>query len=257
MATKEDKLWVKAMSSRYLKWKSLFGYTAKQGDSKVWKGILSTRNLLRWVPGIVSKIPIVQEGMEPEGLCEVAYFLDTENRCWNTISLGQSFSTDDIAYIQCIPYPIINCKDKLCWTETKDGKFSVESCFNLIQGDEQGTEAVWGLIWKSKVHERLNLFLWRLAYNIISINAVLVSIIVGGDLNGSLCGQEPEEALHLFRECSVSPSFAFANKWSLLLDLLAPLKILCKTSCRLMVGWMVIQKWWLKFSFCIRFGCYK
>lgn len=88
----------------------------------------------------------------------------------------------------------------------------------MIHNGDQGNETVWGLIWKSKIHERLKLFLWRLASNILLVNVVLVSRMGKGEVNCSLCGQSPEEVMHLFRECSISRSFAFASKWSLRLD---------------------------------------
>lgn len=88
------------MSSRYLKNGSFFGYQQKKGDSRVWKGILSTREIIRrgscyrigngrlidacndpWVPRMGNKAPAFLDGREISGPVNVATFLDGENRC--------------------------------------------------------------------------------------------------------------------------------------------------------------------------------
>lgn len=61
--------------------------------------------------------------------------------------------------IQMLPFPLVVCDDKLCWTKAKNMRFSVKSCCELILGVDQRQRAVWGLIWKAKLHERLKIFL--------------------------------------------------------------------------------------------------
>lgn len=98
VAAREDRLWVKVMIGRYLKGKSFFGYVAKRGDSRVWRGILSTRDIIRrgscfqvgdgrsidfqydpWVPRIGTKSLSIQEDRVIVGIEKVVDLLDGEN----------------------------------------------------------------------------------------------------------------------------------------------------------------------------------
>lgn len=72
---------------------------------------------------------------------------------------------------------------------------SVKSCFGIIQrmGLDIDIDHFWGLIWRSDLHERLKLFLWRMASNVLPTKAVLTRRLGGGDTLCGLCGQEEEE----------------------------------------------------------------
>lgn len=66
----------------------------------------------------------------------------------------------------------------------------VKSCYGLLANENRGEDNVWNLIWNSKLHERLKMFLWIFASNIILVNLVVVNRIGRGDKMCSLCGTQ-------------------------------------------------------------------
>lgn len=122
----------------------------------------------------------------------MAELLDIENRRWNTATLRQLFSNEETNLIQGIPYLLVDCEEKVWWTEGKDAKFLVDSAYASINREGQVDDDVWGLIWRSNLHERLKLFLWRMASDVQPLNFIMSNRIGGGDGFCGLCGQETE-----------------------------------------------------------------
>lgn len=149
-------------------------------------------------------------------------------------------------------------EDMLCWTATKDGNFSVKSYYGLLANEEWKVDSVWRLIWGSKLHERLKLFLWKFASNIIPVNMVVVNRVGRGDRACSRRGQQEEDVLHLFKECHISRALAFASKWSLRTSSLArdSPKEIVRNLLSMLGGKekMITWEFWLKFTFCILSG---
>lgn len=108
--------------------------------------------------GVWNKNPIGQEGRVLIGTTNVVGFLDRRNGCCNSLALEQAFLTEEIMQIQRLPYLTINCEDKLVWIVAKDGKFTVKSCYDLITEGSREHEALWGLLWKFNLHERIKSF---------------------------------------------------------------------------------------------------
>lgn len=138
-----------------------------------------------------------------------------ENHIWKLDTLLNLFSKEEARQIQKLKCPHVNCEDMLCWTATKNGIFSVKSCYSSLSNEDREVGDVWALIWGSKIHERLKLFLWRFASNILQVNLVVAGRVGKGDQACSLYGQREEEVIHLFIECHVFRALAFVSKWSL------------------------------------------
>lgn len=47
MANRDDRLWVTVWARKYLRGKSFFSCIGRVGDSRMWKGILSTKDLVQ------------------------------------------------------------------------------------------------------------------------------------------------------------------------------------------------------------------
>lgn len=184
MAIKDERLWVRVMASKYLKAKSFFNCVAKKEDLSVWKSILKTKIFIQrgscynmgngwdisyesdpWVLGVFSKSLQIMDQVDGGIVAswKVAKFINAKNRKWNPEILRQHFLNDESTLIQNILLPLMDCQDKLCCTEAKDGKFSMKSAYALINSEGNFGKEVWGLIWRSNLHERLNEFLWRMA----------------------------------------------------------------------------------------------
>lgn len=95
MAARDDVLWENILRTRYLGDTSFFEYKAKSGDSLVWKGILSTRDLVRkdacfklgdvwlvnlWTDPLIiwleRKRPKSKNGASVEGIDKVAHLIN-------------------------------------------------------------------------------------------------------------------------------------------------------------------------------------
>lgn len=73
---------------------------------------------------------------------------------------GIFFCSETVLAITNLELPSISGEDSLCWTANKNGRFSVKSSLNVLQGleDRQEEDNFWKIIWKSSLQERLKLF---------------------------------------------------------------------------------------------------
>lgn len=106
-----------------------------------------------------------------------------------------------------------------------DGKFSVRSCLEHIQGanSNRDNDKVWGYIWGSRLHEHFKIFLWLIALEVIPVKKMVANRIGIGDTICGLYGQEEEDVLHLFKKCLVSRAFDFASKGNNIKDMIKQL----------------------------------
>ena len=68
-------------------------------------------------------------------------------------------------------------------------------------------------IWKSKVHDRLKMFLWRVASDILPTKDKLTSFFPAMDPKCPLCDASPESSLHLFVYCQAARFLWAGNEW--------------------------------------------
>ena len=73
-------------------------------------------------------------------------------------------------------------------------------------------------IWKSKVHDRLKMFLWRVASDILPTKDKLTSFFPAMDLKCPLCDASPKSSLHLFVYCQAARFLWAGNEWGCRLD---------------------------------------
>lgn len=81
--------------------------------------------------------------------------------------------------------------------------------FQLIV-EEQG---LWSSLWKSKLHQRLKLFLWRVLSNVLPTKEALNIRILMDNLSCGVCGEGTESLLHLFNNCNGFRALTFACCW--------------------------------------------
>lgn len=81
--------------------------------------------------------------------------------------------------------------------------------FQLIV-EEQG---LWSSLWKSKLHQRLKLFLWRVLSNMLPTKEALNIRILMDNLSCGVCGEGTESLLHLFNNCNGFRALTFACCW--------------------------------------------
>nr|XP_023894550.1 uncharacterized protein LOC112006505 [Quercus suber] len=139
---------------------------------------------------------------------------------WNEIMLQQFFEENSIWAIKQIPIPRRATPDTLVWLGETSGNFSVKSSYLTEHGDrfDQKYNQVRKKLWESKLHERLKMFLWRLANGELPLKTRLANSIRCEDLSCVLCGEAEESELHVFRDCIAIRMLWFASEIGLRWD---------------------------------------
>jgi hypothetical protein len=112
-----------------------------------------------------------------------------------------------------------------------NGLFSTKSAYRVISSQRTNLSlsplavANWKLLWKLNLNDRLKLFLWKIAWDIVPSKSRLNSIfpIPQADLVCPLCNVEEDSLSHLFFRCffatiswRLSPWPLDSLKWSTL-----------------------------------------
>lgn len=159
IAKGEIRLLVDVMRMKYLNGRSFFLGEWRKGDSLVWKAIMNTREIIRrwacykmgnrwsielqndpWVPGLKRLESRVPEGLFEYGGGRVENLINWDTYSWNLPIIESIFNREEVAAILKLKLPEFYCDDRLCWIASKDGKFSVKSCFAIIQGSGSAVE---------------------------------------------------------------------------------------------------------------------
>ena len=67
-------------------------------------------------------------------------------------------------------------------------------------------------MWKSRLHERLKMHLWRIAANVLPTKDV-ISQFANFEVGCPLCNLSDESSLHLFALCPIAKSLWFRSQW--------------------------------------------
>lgn len=123
------------------------------------------------------------------------------------------FGSEDALLILNIKWLNPPCNDKLIWTTNGTGKFSVGECYKLNFLDRSLEEvlAVWEKIWKSRLHDRLKIFRWRLMAGVIPTKELLARRLGSRETECVLCGEDIESSLHLFKNCQCIRALAIGS----------------------------------------------
>lgn len=74
-------------------------------------------------------------------------------------------------------------------------------------------DGIWKSLWKSKVHERLKIFGWRILANALPTRELLGRRLGLTNTFCLVCGNESESSFHLFKECTRAREIAFICRW--------------------------------------------
>lgn len=155
---------------------------------------------------------------------KVDSLIDPITRPWCLDKLEPMFDNTTIQAILQLHPASYEHPDKLIWTPDSKGHFSVKSAYHLTIADQNPYQQPLMKkerlgIWKLKIHARLKLFLWKLAWDMLPTGQKLTaigssSLHVDPDIC-YICCTEKETLEHLFLDCPVqqiiwrSSSFPF------------------------------------------------
>ena len=205
---------------------------AKMGKqaSYGWRSIMATQNLIkkgvRWQVGDGEKINIWRDKWIPSPYtymvispkCDlpcgprVSALINSATKEWKVDLIKQCFIPQDVEAILSIPLSAHGARDRLIWTVSRNGKFSVRSAYRLAQSTQEGggqatssdqsvARKIWRGIWSMKVPNKVKHFTWKACRNILATKENLWRRKVTQEGICKECGDTIESTTHLFWFC--------------------------------------------------------
>ena len=193
MLTQTDSLWVKQLQNKYIKYEDFLSSPISSSASWLWKGIqkikpfISAGAYLRvsrnsttpiwssnWVPTIPSFKPGPKFPLNKNLLSFlVRDLIDPTLGTWKASAILNLFDSVSAKEILKIRISVDSGIDYI-WTPSTSGKFTVSSAYRLLSAVSSNNASpstfpqFWKSIWKLNLNDRLRLFLWKIAWNILS-----------------------------------------------------------------------------------------
>lgn len=170
----------------------------------------------RWVIGGGSSIDVVRDPwlsqknnymVEQEhnytdsGPMYVSNFIVNNSRRWDTDKVRNFFTAEDTELILAMRIPQMEVKDRVAWTKTTNGQYTVKSGYHLWHERNVGTMNVvqsngWNKIWKLALPHKIKIFLWRFCRNNIPVSRRLSTKGISLPITCPMCVNDAEHALH-------------------------------------------------------------
>jgi hypothetical protein len=148
---------------------------------------------------------------------------------WNLPLLNYLFDEVTIREFLKINFSSLS-ERKFIWTPSTNGLFTTKSAHKLISSSQKTQHSIsplpaanWKILWKLNLNDRLKLFLWKIAWDIVPSKSRLNSVfpIPQTDLMCPLCNVEEDFLPHFFFKCffariswRLSPWPLNSLKWS-------------------------------------------
>ncbi|CAN1134553.1 hypothetical protein LINPERHAP2_LOCUS8335 [Linum perenne] len=141
---------------------------------------------------------------------KVADFILQPRGVWDSQKLLSVFPWEVVKQIMMIPLGPQNMQDKWVWHYDPKGKFTIRSCYKMLQGSElrdrneseSSIRKLWRWIWGLKLPPKLKFFFWRLVQNALTTKANLKRRNCANDALCCSCATEEETNEHLFFHCA-------------------------------------------------------
>ncbi|KAF4352799.1 hypothetical protein F8388_026341 [Cannabis sativa] len=218
------------MKAKYFPRDSFWSVLEKNSDSFVWKGILKARSYVAegacsiivigenidvwwppWIPWLAyDEFRSVMKnirGIEPYLLC-VVDLMYSNTRSWNHGFLRYLFGNDLGAKIGEIQIVKNRVEDFLVRKSSSTSQFSVKGAYWVAQSSRfNGINRLWSWIWKSSIHPRLSMMLWRVCANALPT----ANFFNPADTcKCFFCETCPEDTLLLFVTCPFAMALWFS-----------------------------------------------
>ncbi|KAL3649275.1 hypothetical protein CASFOL_005678 [Castilleja foliolosa] len=201
LACNTDTLWVQLLKAKYLRGKNfLVDNLDHSSPSWLWKDIVSCRDLLckgaifkvginstisiwnePWIPSIPGFIP--DKSFISPNSCNLNLLrdlMDSRSSSWKLDVLKNHFHPNVVNEILKIQISPMNRHKTLLWSPSKSGIFSTRSAYLLSQSGRFSSPSNpsasfnWNNLWKSKLHNRFKLLLWKIVNNIIPCRFIMM-----------------------------------------------------------------------------------
>jgi hypothetical protein len=216
-----DSFFVTVLKAKYHVGSNWLNAPLPRSASFVWRGIEGAKALVArgacklvgsgdsilvwsdpWVLGLTNFKPLPKASLEEIPCLAVSQLMNHAKTYWNLGNLNSLFDKDTIQAIHNIPRWNFNQMDKWIWVKSSNGEFSVKSAFKEVIHEDLDPEinVVMNQIWKSNLHQRLKMHLWRIAAGVLPTKESLCRFLPNIDISCPLCNACPESVVHIFWE---------------------------------------------------------
>jgi hypothetical protein len=221
------------LKAKYFPHTSFLEAQVTSNASYIWRSICEARHVLRdglrwrvgngvnikiwkdaWLPSpstfrVISPLSVPNSEDTVDSL-----IIETDMR-WDEDKLEQMFLPRDVDIIKQIPLSLRRPRDKLIWTGTKSGNFTVRSAYSLLlhqSRDDSGSSSnglnsnrhLWAAIWSAQVPPKVRLFMWRACQDILPTKTKLFDKGLLHSVSCLWCEGEPETSSHVLWQCDFS-----------------------------------------------------
>ena len=153
-----------------------------------------------WVPDLTDFKPLPKASLEEIPCLAVFQLMNQAKTDWNMGNLISLFDSNTNQAIQNILRWRINQVGKWIWMKTSNGEFSIKSAFKEVCREVVGPEVnvLMKKIWKSNLHQRLKMLLWRIAVGTLPTKDSLSKFLTNLDNFCPLCNSCYEFVVHVF-----------------------------------------------------------
>jgi hypothetical protein len=245
--TKASSLWTAQLQGKHLKTRSFLSPSSLSSSSSwLWKGILKSKNLISkgacnrihslsslpilsspWIPTLPDFIPTPSALLRlhlPNLLVSDLFCYDpfSSSFSWNLALLNFLFNSTSVREILKTSFSSLS-QEKHIWTPSSNGSFSSKSAHKLICSQRVSTASSslssshWKLLWKLNLNDRLKLFLWKIAWDIVPSRIRLNQVfpINPASLVCPLCKVVEDSLHHLFFSCFFARISWRSSPWPL------------------------------------------
>lgn len=217
------------LKAKYFKHGDFLTAHAGFNPSYTWSSILEGRKVLNtgliWSIGNGQNInvwrdPWISDGGNPYVISEhggdqnnlmVRDLLREDYSGWDVDTVQALFSLEEAGRILKLPLRRLQGPDRLVWSFTKNGIYSVKTGYmQIVENDaldEDPSNYTWLWIWKLNVPPKIQVFMWRCMKDMLPVSANLVGRYVDVDPFCKRCGSEVETAEHVLRDCVWASEF--------------------------------------------------
>jgi hypothetical protein len=221
-------LWVNQLQKKYIKYENFISSPNPPSASWLWRGIqkiipfISAATCLKvstcssssvwfsnWVPSIPSfkPSPRYPSNRNMQSL-QIRDLIDPVSVHWKAPAVNSLF--DSALTQEILKTRIITAPDPTyLWTPSSTGRFSVSSAYEFITSSDTNPSLeptqFWKSLWKLKLNDRLRLFLWKIAWNILPTQMRLGQIfLITSKTSCPLCNLPDDSLHHLFFDCFIA-----------------------------------------------------
>ena len=218
----------RVLKARYFKHEGFLNAKIGINPSFIWRSILWGRKMIlkgtRWRIGSGEDVQVYNSNwlprpttfrpISPRTLAadtKVADLIGLE-REWKMDLIRQHFVQEDADIIQRIPLLRSSARDELCWHYDKLGRYSVKSGhqialkekFQNVPSSSNPKPSQWNAIWKLDLPEKLKIFIWRAAKNLLPTAENLWKRKVIPNPTCQRCNLGVETGFHALIECKAA-----------------------------------------------------